>query len=35
MQYEVVKSLDPTAQEVAQLLDDAVERADPEARDNK
>jgi hypothetical protein len=34
MQYEVVKSLDPTAQEVAQLLVDAFERAHPEARDN-
>lgn len=33
MQYEVVKSLDPTAQEVAQLLADAFERAHPEARD--
>lgn len=32
MQYEVVKSLDPTAQEVAQLLVDAFEQAHPEAR---
>lgn len=33
MQYEVLKSLDPTAEEVAQLLVDAFERAHPEARD--